>query len=96
MRQLQLGMEMKMEKLKKHVNTHLERVDKKTSITSVTMSEVRSQIRRLENTMEDNLEHIPEPENPSWVFPGDIVELHAPEDDTIFHDQGNGETPPNR
>ena len=95
-RQLWLGMEMKMEKLKKHVNTHLERVDKKTSITSVTMSEVRPQIRRLENTMEDNLEHIPEPDNPSWVFPGDIVELHAPEDDTIFHDQSDGGTPSNR
>ena len=95
-RQLWLGMEMKMEKLKKHVNTHLERLDKKTSITSVTISEVRSQIRRLENTMEDHLEHIPEPESPSWVFPGDIVDLNVPEDDTIFHDQGNGETPPNR
>ena len=46
--------------------------------------------------MEDNLEHIPEPDNPSWVFPGDIVELHAPEDDTIFHDQGDGGTPSNR
>ena len=60
------------------------------------MSEIRSQIRRLENTMENKLEHIPEPDSPSWVFSGDIVELHAPEDDTIFHDEGNGETPPNR
>ena len=41
-RQLQLRMEMKMEKLKKHVNTHLERLDKKTSITTVIISEVRS------------------------------------------------------
>ena len=64
-RQLQLGMEMKMEKLKKHVNAHLERIDKKTSVASVTVSEIRSQIHRLENTMEGNLEHIPEPDNPS-------------------------------
>ena len=48
-KQLQLGMEMKMEKLKKHVNTHLERIDKKTSVVSVTVSEIRSQIHRLEN-----------------------------------------------
>ena len=40
MRQLQH----EMEKLKKHVNIHLERTDKKTSITSVTISEIRSQI----------------------------------------------------
>ena len=92
MRQLQL----RMEKLKKHVNTHLERMDKKTSVASVTMSEIRSQIHRLENTVEGNFEHIPEPDSPSWVFPGDIVELHAPEDDIIFHDAGDSEAPPNR
>ena len=95
-RQLQLGMEIKMVKLKKHVNTHLERMDKKTSVASVTMSEIRSQIHRLENTIEGNFEHIPEPDSPSWVFPGDIVELHAPEDDIIFHDEGDSETLPNR
>ena len=95
MRQLWLGMEMKMEQLKKHVNTHLERLDKKTTLTSVTISEVRSQIHRLENTMEDHLGHMPEPDNPSWVFPGDIVHLNAPEDYTTFHDQGNNETPLN-
>ena len=38
MRQLQL----EMKGLKKHVNIHLERTDKKTSITSVTISEIRS------------------------------------------------------
>ena len=87
MRQLWLGMEMKMAQLKKHVNTHLERLDKKTTLT---------QIHRLENTMEDHLGHMPEPDNPFWVFPGDIVHLNAPEDYTTFHDQGNDETPLNR
>ena len=81
-RQLQLGME----KLKKHVNTHLERIDKKTSVTSVTVSEIRSQIHRLETTMEGSFEHISEPDKPSWVFLGDIVELHAPEDDILSHE----------
>ena len=38
MRQLQL----EMKGLKKHVNIHLERTDKKTSITLVTISEIRS------------------------------------------------------
>ena len=50
-RQLQL----RMEKLKKHVDTHLERTDKKTSVTSVTISEIRSQIHRLETTMKETL-----------------------------------------
>ena len=95
-RQIQLGMEVKLEKLKRHVNMHLERMDKKTSIASVTMSEIRSQIHRLESTIEGNFEQIPEPNSPSWVFPGDIVELHAPEDDIIFHDESDSETPTNR
>ena len=92
MRQLQL----RMERLKKHINTHLQRMDKKTSVTSVTLSEIRSQIHRLENTIEGNFDHIPEPDNPSWVFPSDIVELHAPEDDIKFHDEDDSEIPPNR
>ena len=88
-RQLQLGMEVKMEKLKRHVNMHLERMDKKTSIASVTISEIRPQIHRLESAIEENCEQIPEPNSPSWVFPGDIVEMHAPEDDIIFHDESD-------
>ena len=90
-RQLQL----RMEELKKHVNTHLERIDKKTSVTSVTVSEIRSQIHRLETTMEGNFEHIPEPDKPSWVFPGDIVELHTPEDDILFHEECDSQIPSN-
>ena len=90
-RQLQL----RMEKVRKHVNTHLERIDKKTSVTSVTVSEIRSQIHRLETTMEGNFEHIPEPNKHSWVFPGDIVELHAPEDDLLFHEKCDTQVPSN-
>ena len=90
-RQLQL----RMEKLKKHVDTHLERTDKKTSVTSVTISEIRSQIHRLETTMEGKFEHIPKPDKPSWVFPGDIVELHAPEDDILFHEEWDRPIPSN-
>ena len=95
-RQLQLGMEVKMEKLKRHVNMHLERMDKKTSITSVTISEIRSQVHKIEITIEENYEKIPEPSSPSWIFPGDIVEQHAPEDDIIFHDESDDETSTNR
>ena len=40
---------MKVDQLKKHVNT----------LTSVTISEVRSQLHRMEHTMEDHLGRIP-------------------------------------
>ena len=81
------------EKLKKHVDIHLERTDKKTSVTSVTISEIRSQIHRIEATIEGNFEHIPEPDQPSWVFPGDIVEIHAPEEDILFHGECDKQVP---
>ena len=75
---------------------HLERMDKKTSITSVTISEIRSQVHKIESTIEESYEKIPESNSPSWIFPGDIVELHAPEDDIIFHDESDDETSTNR
>ena len=91
MKQLQL----EMERLKKHMNIHLERTDKKTSITSVTISEIRSQIHRLEATIEGNFEGIPEPDQPSWVFPGDIVQIHPPENDTLFCEEFEEQVPSN-
>ena len=84
-----------MEKLKKHVDIHLERTDKKTSVTSVTISEIRSQIHRLETTIEGNFEYIPELDKPSFVFPRDIVEIHAPEEDILFHEESHEQIPSN-
>ena len=74
-------MRQEMEKLKKHVNTQLERVDKKTSVTSVTISEMRTQVHRLKAVIEGNFEHILEPDRPSWVFPGEIIKLQTSEED---------------
>ena len=91
MKQLQ----QRMEKLKKHVNTQLERTDKKTSVTSVTISELRSQVHGLAATLEANLDYIPLPDQPSWVFPGDIVEINAPEDNISFHEEQEEPGPPN-
>ena len=84
-----------MEKLKKHVDIHLKRTDKKTSVTLVTISEIRSQIYRLEATIEGNFEHMPEPDQPSWVFPGDIVKINDLEDDDLFYEESEGQMPTN-
>ena len=80
MKQLQ----QRMEELKKHVNIQLERTDKRTSVTLVTMSELWSQVHGLAATLEANFGDIPPPDQPSWVFPGDIVEINAPKDDVLF------------
>ena len=89
-------MRQELEKLKKHLNTQLERIDKKTSVTSVTISEIRSQVHRLEAVIEGNFDYIPEPDRPSWVFPGEIVNLQTSEEDSSFHDTHGESLPYNK
>ena len=84
-----------MEKLKKHVNIQLERIDKRTSVTSVTILELRSQVHGLAATLEANFDDIPPPDQPSWVFPGDIVEINAPGDDVLFREEREEPETPN-
>ena len=88
-------MRQEMEKLKKHVNNQLERTDKKTSVTLVTISEIRTQVHRLKSVIQENFDHIPEPDQPSWVFPGDIVKLQTSEGDNSFHDTHEETLPSN-
>ena len=52
-------------------------------------------MHKIEGAIEESYEKIPEPNRPSWIFPGDIVELHAPEDDNISHDKSDDETTTN-
>ena len=88
-------LQQRMEKLKKHVNIQLERTDKSTSVTLVTISELRSQVHRLAATLEANFADIPPLDQPSWVFPGDIVEINAPEDDVLFREEREEPETPN-
>ena len=84
-----------MEKLKKHVNIQLERIDKRTSVTSVTISELRLQVHGLAATLKANFDDIPPPDQPSWVFPGDIVEINALGDDVLFCEEREEPETPN-
>ena len=77
-------LQLRMEKLKRHVNTQLERIDKKTSVASVTISELKSRVHILETSMETNLDFDPHADQPSWAFPGELVELNTPEIDILF------------
>ena len=77
----------RMEKLKRHVNTQLERMDKKTSVASVTISELKSRVHILETSMEINLDFDPHTDQPLWAFPGELVELNTPENDVLFREE---------
>ena len=76
-----------MEKFKKHVYTQLERMDKKTSVVSVSISELKSQVYMLETSMETNLDFDPHTDQPLWAFPGELVELNTPEIGILFREE---------
>ena len=80
-------LQQRMEKLKKHVNIQLERMDKKSSVASVTISELKSRVHLLETAMETNLDFDPHADQPPWVFPGELVELNTPENDVLFREE---------
>ena len=80
-------LQQRMEKFKKHVNTQLERMDKKTSVASVTISELKSRVHMLETSMETNLDFDPHTDQPSWAFPGELVELNTPEIGILFREE---------
>ena len=88
-------LQQRMDRLKKHVNIQLERTDKETSVTLVTISELRLQMHGLAVTLEANFDDIPPSDQPLWVFPGDIVEINAPEDDVLFHEEREESETPN-
>ena len=89
-------LQQRMEKLKKHMNTQLERMDKKTSVASVTISELKSRVYILETTMETNLDFDPHADQPSWVFPGELVELNTSEIDVLFREEQEELGPPSK
>ena len=76
------------------MNTQLERMDKKTSVASVTISELKSRVYILETAMETNLDFDPHADQPSWVFPGELVELNTSEIDVLFCEEQEELGPP--
>ena len=86
MKQLQ----QRMEKLKKHMNIQLERTDKRTNVTLVTISELWSQIHELAVILKANFDDILTPDQSSWPFPGDLMEINVPKADVLFHEEQEG------
>ena len=81
---MQDHLQKQIEQIKGRTAKHLDRIDRRAITTYTTISEIRSQIHKIENTLENNDISLGQPERPRWVFPGDIVELYAPEMMTFF------------
>ena len=84
-KEMQDQLQEQIEQIKRRTSKHLDRIDRRAITTYTTIPEIRSQSHKIENTLENNNISLEQPERPGWTFPGDIVELHAPEDDDLFH-----------
>ena len=83
--EMQDQLQEQIEQITGRTSKHLDRIDRRAITTYTTISEIRSQIHKIENTLENNNISLEQPKRPGWTFPGDIIELHAPEDDDLFH-----------
>ena len=87
-------MQQQIVQFRKHMNTQLERMDKKTSVASVAISELKTRMHLLETALEMNLDYDPHEDQPMWMSLEELVELNPPEDNVLFHEeQGKLETP---
>ena len=84
-KEMQDQLQEQIEQIKGRTSKHLDRIDRRAITTYTTISEMRSQIHKIENTLENNNISLEQPERPGWTFLGDIVELHAAEDDDLFY-----------
>ena len=79
---------------RKRMNTQLERVDKKTSVALVNISELRTHMHLLEAALETNLDYDPHEDQPMWMSLEELVELNPPEDNVSLHEeQGKNKNP---
>ena len=80
--------------LRKRMDTQLERVDKKTNVALVNISELRTRMHLLEAALETNLDYDPHEDQPTWMSLEELVELNPPEDNmSLFEEQGKLRTP---
>ena len=80
--------------LRKRMDTQLERVDKKTSVALVNISELRTRMHLLEAALETNLDYDPHEDQPTWMSLEELVELNPPEDNmSLYEEQGKLRTP---
>ena len=80
-------MQQQIGQFRKHMNTQLERMDKKTSVAPVTISELRTRMHLLETALETSLDYDPHEDQPMWMSLEELVELRPPEDNVLFHEE---------
>ena len=84
---MQNQLQEQIEQIKGRKSKHLDRIDRRTITTYTTISEIRAQIHKIENTLESNNITMEQPDRPGWTFPGNMVELHTAEDTSSLNSE---------
>ena len=81
----QSQLQKQIDQIKEQTATQLERVDKRAITTYTIISDIKSQIKKIENTLENTGILVEQSEQPGWEFPEDIIELHAPDENEFLY-----------
>ena len=80
------------DQVKEQTAAQLERVNKRAITTYTIILDIRSHIKKIEDTLENTGILVEQSEQLEWEFSEDIVELHAADENEFFHT--DDEVPP--
>ena len=92
MQEIQSKLNEQINQVKQQTSKHLDRIDRQAITTYTTISEIKSQIHKIESSLEGQNLLTEQSERQGFIFPEDIVELHAPDSDENFHSEEEATT----
>ena len=85
MTKMQKELQEQVKQIKIHTDLQLERIDKRSISTITKISDMKSKLKKIEDSMADNGILMEPTDQVGWVYPNDIVELHDPLESELFH-----------
>ena len=71
--------------MKIHTDLQIERIDKKSISFDTKVSDMKSSLTKVEDSLADNGILLEPTEQVGWTYPDDVVELQDPEEGELFH-----------
>ena len=92
MQEIQSKLNEQINQVKQQTSKHLDRIDRQAITTYTTILEIKSQMYKIESSLEGQNLSTEQPERQGFIFPEDITELHAPDSDEIFNSEEEATT----
>ena len=87
MQEIQSKLNEQIDQVKHQTSKHLDRIDRQAITTYTTISGKKSQIHKIESSLEGQNLLTKQPERQGFVLPEDIIGLHTPDSDEIFNSE---------